>query len=84
MRKLFLALLVAGAVGACLLARRISQEQGKTMMEALPEVPGEARRVLDDVKVRLQEATQAGKEAAAVKQHEIQEYLEGHKSSTAV
>lgn len=84
MRKIILALLAAGAVGACLLARRISQEQGKTMMEALPEVPGQARRVLDDVKVRLQEAAQAGKEAAAVKQQEIQEYLEGHKSSTAV
>lgn len=78
-RRFVFVLLVLSAVLTFVLARRIARESGKTMVEALPEVPGEARHLYDEVMVRVKDATQAGKEAAVAKQQEIQDYLEGRK-----
>ena len=79
LRKLILLLLGLALGGAIVLAQRRAKETGKTFLEALPEVPGDARRLMDEVTGRVREAVNAGKEAAGDKQAEIQSYLDGNK-----
>lgn len=69
--------LVAGAAAgaATLLAYRISQESGKSMVEAFSEVPAEAERYLEELRTRGSEALQAGREAAREKQAEIDQQM---------
>jgi hypothetical protein len=63
--------------GAVLLAYRVSQDSGKSIMEAWPDVPGEAGRLVTDLRGRAEEAMQRGREAYEVKQAEIAEHLQG-------
>jgi hypothetical protein len=65
----------AAAAAALLLAYRISQESGKTLVEALSEVPAEAERYIEELRTRGTEAFQAGREAAREKQAEIDQQL---------
>lgn len=64
---------VAGATA--FLAYRISQETGKSFIESLSEVPAEAERYLEELRVRSEEAFEAGREAAREKSAEIDEQL---------
>jgi hypothetical protein len=69
--------LVAGAAAgaAAILAYRISQESGKSFVEALSEVPAEAERYWEEIRARGTEAVEAGREAAREKQAEIEHQL---------
>ena len=76
-RSLFL--LAAGAAigGALLLAYRVSQETGKSVPEALADVPGEAQRLFADLRERADQAVKRGREAYQDKQAEMDQYQEG-------
>ena len=71
--------LVTGAAigGALILAHRVSQETGKSLTESFAEVPGEAQRVLEDLRARVDEAVDRGREAYGQKQVEMDAYLSG-------
>jgi tetrahydromethanopterin S-methyltransferase subunit H len=66
---------VAGA--AVVTALQISRRTGRPFVEALSEVPTEAKRWLDDVNSRLKVAVETGKSAAAAKEEEIERVLQG-------
>ncbi|GAB4248230.1 MAG: hypothetical protein Kow00122_05660 [Thermoleophilia bacterium] len=69
---------VGAALGAAAyLAYKISRETGKSFAEALLEVPAEAERYWEEIQERGKEAVQAGREAAARKQAEIEQRLRG-------
>jgi ElaB/YqjD/DUF883 family membrane-anchored ribosome-binding protein len=73
-----LVLTVGAAIGgAVLLAYRVSQESGKSLMESWADVPGEAQRLFSDVRGRAEEALEGGREAYQSKQTEIVEHLQG-------
>jgi ElaB/YqjD/DUF883 family membrane-anchored ribosome-binding protein len=73
-----LVLTVGAAIGgAVLLAYRVSQESGKSLMESWADVPGEAQRLFSDVRGRAEEALERGREAYQSKQTEIVEHLQG-------
>jgi ElaB/YqjD/DUF883 family membrane-anchored ribosome-binding protein len=73
-----LVLTVGAAIGgAVLLAYRVSQESGKSLMESWTDVPGEAQRLFSDVRGRAEEALERGREAYQSKQTEIVEHLQG-------
>jgi uncharacterized MAPEG superfamily protein len=73
-----LVLTVGAAIGgAVFLAYRVSQESGKSFMEAWADVPGEAERLFSDVRGRAEEALQRGREAYDSKQAEIVDHLQG-------
>ena len=63
--------------GALLLAYRVSQETGKSIPESLPDVPGEAMKVYEDLRVRATDALKAGREAYVEKQAEMGERMRG-------
>ena len=63
--------------GALILAHRVSQETGKSLPEAFAEVPGEAQRVFEDLKARVEEAVDRGRQAYGQKQVEMDTYLSG-------
>jgi hypothetical protein len=67
---------VVAAGSAAYLAYRISRETGKSFAQALGEVPAEAERYWEELRVRGSEAVQAGREAAREKQAEIDQELE--------
>ncbi len=67
--------LTAAAGAAAALAYRISRETGKSLTEALAEVPAEAERYLEEIVTRGREALDAGRSAAAEKQTEIEKRL---------
>jgi len=71
------ALLGAAAGAAVATAIRISRRTGKPFAEAMYEVPAEARRWVDELSIGLREAVEAGKEAAAAKEEEIDRVLSG-------
>jgi hypothetical protein len=74
----FLILATGVAIGgALILAHRVSQETGKSLPESFAEVPGEAQRVFEDLKVRFEEAVDRGRHAYEQKQVEMDEYLSG-------
>ena len=72
-----LLILLAGAAigGALLLAYRVSQETGKTLPEALYDVPTEAQRLFSDLRGRAGEAFERGREAYQEKESEMEEHL---------
>ncbi len=72
-----LVVLAAGAAigGALLLAYRVSQETGKSLPEALTDVPAEAQRLFADLRGRADQAIERGREAYHEKQTEIEEHL---------
>lgn len=73
-----LVLTVGAAIGgAVLLAYRVSQDSGKSFMEAWADVPGEAERLFSDMRGRAEEAFDRGREAYQSKQAEIAEHLQG-------
>jgi len=76
-RSLLVLTLGAAIGGAMLLAYRVSQESGKSFMEAWSDVPGEAERLFSDLRGRGEEALQRGREAYSSKQAEIAEHLQG-------
>lgn len=76
-RSLLVVTLGAAIGGAVLLAYRVSQESGKSLMEAWSDVPAEAERLFSDLRGRGEEAFQRGREAYDSKQAEIAEYLQG-------
>ena len=63
--------------GAAALTYKISRETGKTLSEAVAEVPAEATRYWEDVRARGVDAFEAGRSAARKKEDEIQEHLGG-------
>jgi hypothetical protein len=63
--------------GALVIAHRISEESGASLTEAFSEVPGEARRIFDDVKQRAEEAVGRARRAYEQKQVEMETYLHG-------
>lgn len=77
-RSLFI--LAAGAAlgGAALIAYRISQDTGKPLAEAIPDVPAEARRLFSDLRGRATEAMERGRDMYFEKQEEIAEQLQGN------
>jgi|GEM_PF-1460331 len=77
--KFGLLFIVGAVVGvAAFLAHRISRETGKSLVEAAAEVPAEAERYLEEIRVRGTEALEAGMEAARDKQAEVEERLRGN------
>ncbi len=76
-RRLILVLLGVAVGGAVYLAQKRAKETGRGFLEVLPEVPGDARRVMDQAVERVKEAAAAGREAAGDKQSEIQSLLNG-------
>jgi hypothetical protein len=76
-RSLFVLSVGAAIGGAVLLAYRVSQETGKSFMEAWTDVPGEAERLFTDLRGRAEEAMERGREAYGSKQAEIAEHLQG-------
>jgi hypothetical protein len=80
MGKLGMWLVVTAGVavgGAVALAYKISQETGKTFVEAASEVPAEATRYWEDLRARAMDAVQSGRTAAQKKEEEIQKRLSG-------
>jgi uncharacterized protein YkwD len=74
----FVVLVTGVAIGgALILAHRVSQETGKSLTESFAEVPGEAQRVLEDLRARVDEAVNRGREAYGQKQVEMDAYLSG-------
>ncbi len=74
----FLVLVTGVAIGgALILAHRVSQETGKSLPESFAEVPGEAQRVFEDLKARVEEAVDRGRHAYEEKQVEMDAYLSG-------
>jgi hypothetical protein len=67
--------LTAGAVigVAGLIAYRISQDQGKSLQEALSDVPGEMERLYAELKAKGVEALEKGRAAYVSKQQEFAE-----------
>ena len=59
------------------LARRVSQETGRDLVECLADVPSEAKKYWDDVISRAKEAVAAGREAASLKEKEIDDIIHG-------
>jgi hypothetical protein len=76
-RSVFVLTVGAAIGGAVFLAYRVSQESGKSFMEAWADVPAEAERLFSDVRGRAEEALQRGREAYDSKQAEIAEHLQG-------
>jgi len=74
----FLVLVTGAAIGgAFVIAHRISQETGKSLPEAFADVPGEARRIYEDLRARATEATDRARHAYAEKEAEMDTYLSG-------
>jgi len=74
----FVVLVTGVAIGgALILAHRVSQETGKSLPEAFAEVPAEAQRVLEDLRARVEEAVERGRQAYGQKQVEMDTYLSG-------
>ncbi len=74
----FLILVTGVAIGgALILAHRVAQETGKSLPEAFAEVPAEAQRVFEDLKVRAEEAVDQARQAYGRKQAEMDTYLGG-------
>lgn len=61
--------------GALVIAHRVSEETGKGFAEAFADVPAEARRILEDVKGRAEEAVERGRQAYDQKQADIEALL---------
>ena len=73
-----LALLAGVAVGgSLLLAYRVSQETGKSLPEAFSDVPEEAKRLFEDLRVRATDSVNTGRAAYREKQVEIEGRLSG-------
>jgi hypothetical protein len=78
----FLVLATGVAIGGALvIAHRVSQESGKGLSESFAEVPGEARRIFDDLRGRADEAAGRAREAYEQKQAEMDTYLSGGRSA---
>jgi hypothetical protein len=78
----FVVLVTGVAIGgALILAHRVSQETGKSLPESFAEVPGEAQRVFEDLRARVEEAVDRGREAYGQKQVEMDTYLSGGDTS---
>ncbi|NLE75007.1 MAG: hypothetical protein GX604_10335 [Actinobacteria bacterium] len=77
-RRSILILLGVAVGGAVYLAHKRAKETGRCFLEVCPEVPGDARRVMDQAVERIKEAVAAGREAAGEKQTEIQTLLNGN------
>ncbi|GAB4250947.1 MAG: hypothetical protein Kow00129_11830 [Thermoleophilia bacterium] len=78
MRRLTMGIIAGvGAVAgsAAMLAYRVSQETGRSLTDSVKEVPAEAQRYWEELRMRGEEAFQAGKQAAKEKQAEIEEQL---------
>jgi hypothetical protein len=76
-RSLFVLTVGAAIGGAVLLAYRVSQESGKSLMESWADVPGEAERLFSDMRGRAEEALERGRDAYQSKQSDIAEHLQG-------
>lgn len=70
----FLGLAAAGAAVA--LTYKISRDTGKSLVESASDVPAEATRYVNDLKVRATQAVEAGRAAAHKKQEEIDQRLQ--------
>lgn len=71
-------ILVAAGIaigGGLLLAHRVSQESGKSLTEAFADVPGEAQKLVTDIRSRADEAVTKGREAYQQKQAEVEDLL---------
>ena len=74
----FLVLVTGVAIGgALIIAHRVSQETGKTMVESFAEVPGEAQRIFEELRERAEEAAGRARQAYEQKQAEMETYLGG-------
>jgi hypothetical protein len=63
--------------GALVIAHRVSQETGKSMAESFADVPGEVQRMFEELKERVEDAVDRGREAYGEKQAEMESYLSG-------
>lgn len=74
-----LCILAAGAAigGTLLIAYRISQETGKSLPEALSDVPAEFQRLCSDLRGRAGQAIDQGREACRAKEAEMNERVRG-------
>jgi hypothetical protein len=61
--------------GALVIAHRVSEETGKSLSEAFADVPGEAQRIIEDVKVRAEEAIGRARQAYDQKQADMEAFL---------
>jgi hypothetical protein len=61
--------------GALVIAHRVSEETGKGLAEAFADVPGEAQRILEDVRVRAEEAVDRARQAYDQKQADMEAFL---------
>jgi hypothetical protein len=74
-RSVLLVTVGAAVGGALLLAHRVSQDTGKGLADSFAEVPGEAQRLFQDLKVRADDAMARGKEAYRQKEAEMEDHL---------
>lgn len=77
-RSLFILAVGAAIGGAALITYRISQDTGKPLAEAIPDVPAEARRLFSDVRDRATQAIERGRDMYLEKQEEIADQLRGN------
>ncbi len=76
--RTFLVLATGLAIGGALvIAHRVSQETGKSWSESFTDVPGEAKRIYEDLKLRADDAFDRGRQAYHEKQTEMDSYLSG-------
>lgn len=68
-------LLAVGAIigGTVFLAYRVSQETGKPLLESFADVPAEIQRLNQNLRTRVSEAVERGREAYWEKQQEMDE-----------
>lgn len=81
MMRTVLLLAAGAAIGAAvLIAHRVAQETGKSMPEAFADVPGEAKRIFEELKERAEGAVERGRQAYQQKQSEIDAHMSSFSS----
>jgi hypothetical protein len=61
--------------GALVIAHRVSQETGKSLVESFGDVPAEAQRIAEDVRFRAEEALDRARQAYERKQADMEAYM---------
>ncbi|MCL6106145.1 MAG: hypothetical protein M1309_02175 [Actinobacteria bacterium] len=68
--------IVIGAAATIIYAQKRAAETGKDMMTVLSNLPDELKKTQADLKIRIEKAVNAGKQAADRKEKEIDQQLE--------
>jgi hypothetical protein len=69
-------LLGAAVGGVVILAYRVSQETGKSFSASFADVPDEAKKVFEDLRVRANEAVRVGRQVCSDRQTTMEDRIE--------